>query len=154
NGSMSAMDLELALAEPLTAEPHELPDLAPHLLETLRAQHPGHYRLVSTLDARLQAEATQLVQEHVANLARQQVNNAAALIVDNQTFEVLAYVGNGARQDCPRLPGNGECPHFVDIVRRPRSTGSILKPMLYAAMLEEGTLTPRMLLPDIPTHYE
>ncbi len=151
NGAMSAMDLELALAEPLAAEPHELPDLAPHLLETLRAQHPGEYRLVSTLDARLQTEATHLVQEHVANLSRQQVNNAAALIVDNQTFEVLAYVGNGV---CPHLLGNGECPHFVDIIRRPRSTGSILKPMLYAAMLEDGSLTPRMLVPDIPTHYD
>ena len=51
-----------------------------------------------------------------------------------------------------------ECPHFpgyaVDIIRRPRSTGSILKPLLYAAMLEDGSLTPRMLLPDVPTHYE
>ena len=44
------------------------------------------------------------------------------------------------------------CP--VDIIRRPRSTGSILKPLLYAAMLEDGSLTPRMLLPDVPTHYE
>ena len=42
----------------------------------------------------------------------------------------------------------------VDIIRRPRSTGSILKPLLYAAMLEDGALTPRMLLPDVPTHYE
>jgi len=42
----------------------------------------------------------------------------------------------------------------VDIIRRPRSTGSILKPLLYAAMLEDGSLTPRMLLPDVPTHYE
>ena len=44
--------------------------------------------------------------------------------------------------------------YAVDIIRRPRSTGSILKPLLYAAMLEDGALTPRMLLPDVPTHYE
>ena len=44
--------------------------------------------------------------------------------------------------------------HAVDIIRRPRSTGSILKPLLYAAMLEDGSLTPRMLLPDVPTHYD
>ena len=42
----------------------------------------------------------------------------------------------------------------MDIIRRPRSTGSILKPLLYAAMLDDGSLTPRMLLPDVPTHYE
>ena len=151
-GDLSALDLELALSEPLTAAPHDLPDLAPHLLETLRAQYPDRHRLITTLDARMQAEATHLVQEHTANLARQNVNNAAALIVDNTTFEVLAYVGNG--QVCPRLPGNRECPHFVDIIRRPRSTGSILKPMLFAAMLDDGSLTPRMLLSDVPTHYE
>ncbi len=83
--------------------------------------------------------------EHSATLARQQVNNAAALILDNSTLEVLAYVGNSA------APAPG---HAVDIIRRPRSTGSILKPLLYAAMLDDGSLTPRMLLPDVPTHYE
>jgi penicillin-binding protein 1C len=143
SGDLAALDLELALAEPLTAEPHDLPDLAPHLLDTLRAQDPSRHRLRTTLDARLQVQATQLVRDHSAVLARQQVNNAAALVVDNVTFEVLAYVGNSL----------GDA-HAVDIIRRPRSTGSILKPMLYAAMLQDGMLTPRMLLPDVPTHYE
>jgi len=71
------------------------------------------------------------------------------------TFEVLAYVGNGVR---PQFQEMGSDPishgYAVDVIRRPRSTGSILKPLLYAAMLEDGSLTPRMLLPDVPTHYE
>jgi penicillin-binding protein 1C len=154
-GDLSALDLDLALSEPLAAEPHDLPDFAPHLLETLRAQNPQRHRIVTTLDARLQIEATRAVQAHVELLARQQVHNAAALIIDNQTFEVLAYVGNG---DTPHFQEMGSVPisrgYAVDIIRRPRSTGSILKPMLYAAMLEDGSLTPRMLLPDVPTHYE
>jgi penicillin-binding protein 1C len=141
-GDLAALDLELALAEPLATEPHDLPDLASHLLETLRAQQPDRHRIRSTLDARLQAQASQRVAEHSAMLARQHVDNAAALIVDNTTFEVLAYVGKAR---------NGA---YVDIIRRPRSTGSILKPLLYAAMLEDGLLTPRMLLPDVPTHFE
>jgi penicillin-binding protein 1C len=170
-GEFTALDLELALSEPLTAEPHDLPDLAPHLLETLRVQNPRRHRVITTLDARLQQQATQLVNEHSAVLARQNVHNAAALIVDNTTFEVLAYVGN-ANGDIPRFLAKGDAPqegtspfaretgnvpargHAVDVIRRPRSTGSILKPMLYAAMLEDGMLTPRMLLPDVPTHYE
>jgi penicillin-binding protein 1C len=154
-GDLSALDLDLALSEPLAAEPHELPDVAPHLLETLRAQEPGRHRILTTLDARLQVEATRAVQAHVELLSRQQVHNAAALIVDNQTFEVLAYVGNGGS---PLFQEKGAAPisrgYAVDIIRRPRSTGSILKPMLYAAMLEDGSLTPRMLLPDVPTHYD
>jgi penicillin-binding protein 1C len=144
-GDLSELDLELALSEPLVAAPHELPDLAPHLLETLRLRLPAQHRLRTTLDARLQATARAQLMEHSATLARQQVNNAAALILDNSTLEVLAYVGNSA------APSPG---HAVDIIRRPRSTGSILKPLLYAAMLDDGSLTPRMLLPDVPTHYE
>lgn len=146
-GDLDAQSLDLALSEPLTAVPHDLPDFAPHLLDTLRAQNPREHRFVTTLDARLQLEATQLVHDHSASLARQNVHNAAAIVVDNRTFEVLAYVGNSRSADIPRG-------HAVDIIRRPRSTGSILKPLLYAAMLEEGSLTPRMLLPDVPTHYD
>jgi len=147
-GDLTALDLELAVSEPLTAEPHDLPDLAPHLLDTLRAQNPARHRIVTTLDARLQRNATQLTREHSTLLARQNVYNAAALIVDNTTFEVLAYVGNSSEANDP-LRG-----HAVDVIRRPRSTGSILKPLLYAAMLEDGALTPHMLLPDVPTHYD
>jgi penicillin-binding protein 1C len=160
-GDLDAESLDLALSEPLAAEPHDLPDLAPHLLDTLRAQNPREHRFVTTLDARLQAEATALVREHSANLARQNVHNAAAIVVDNQTFEVLAYVGNSGKGDRSIFPENRSVPfsdiprgHAVDIIRRPRSTGSILKPMLYAAMLQDGLLTPRMLLPDVPTHYD
>jgi penicillin-binding protein 1C len=93
------------------------------------------------------------VQAHVELLSRQQVHNAAALVIDNHTFEVLAYVGNGGS---PLFQEKGAAPisDAVDIIRRPRSTGSILKPMLYASMLEDGLLTPRMLLPDVPTHYD
>jgi penicillin-binding protein 1C len=145
-GDLSALDLDLALAEPLATAPHDLPDLAPHLLDTLRVRDPARHRVRTTLDARLQAQALQRVDEHSAALSRQNVHNAAALIVDNRTFEVLAYVGNTHNGD--------DLGDAVDIVRRPRSTGSILKPMLYAAMLEDGLLTPRMLLPDVPTHYE
>jgi len=147
-GDLTALDLDLALSEPLATEPHDLPDLAPHLLETLRAQDPSRHRIVTTLDAKLQKDATQLTRGHSALLARQNVYNAAALIIDNTTFEVLAYVGNSNDATDP-LRG-----HAVDVIRRPRSTGSILKPFLYAAMLEDGTLTPRMLLPDVPTHYD
>jgi penicillin-binding protein 1C len=165
-GDLDAESLDLALAEPLAAEPHDLPDFAPHLLDTLRAQNPREHRFATTLDARLQLEATQLVREHSATLARQNVHNAAAIVVDNRTFEVLAYVGNSGNGDIPQFLAKGDGPqigpdsnsssrgHAVDVIRRPRSTGSILKPLLYAAMLQDGSLTPRMLLPDVPTHYD
>src|SRR5690606_38961309 len=115
---------------PLVEAPQPLPNLAPHLLDTLRARPPGRYRFHTTLDAGLQRQATQLVADHAAQMQRAGVGNAAAVIVDNRSFEVLAYVGNAG---WGMEPGRALA---VDIVQRPRSTGSILKPFLYAAMLD------------------
>lgn len=144
-GALGDFDLKLALAEPLVDAPQPLPDEAPHLLETLRARYPAQHRFHSTLDPQLQREATALVSMHVATLQRSGIGNAAALIVDNRSFEVLAYVGNAG------WGIEGTRALAVDIVQRPRSTGSILKPFLYAAMLDSGQLLPRMLVPDVPT---
>ncbi len=144
-GEMDALDLELALAEPLVEAPQPLPNLAPHLLDTLRARHPARYRFQTTLDAGLQRQATALVAEHAALMQRSGVGNVAAVVADNRSFEVLAYVGNAEwGLDAGRALA-------VDIVQRPRSTGSILKPFLYAAMLDSSQLLPRMLVADVPT---
>lgn len=144
-GRLDDLELQAALAEPLVGAPLPLPDDAPHLLETLRRQYPAQHRFVSTLDAALQRDAMRLVAEHSAQLARQEIHNTAALIVDNRDFTVLAYVGNAG------WSVHNERGLAVDIIRRPRSTGSILKPLLYAAMLDSGQLLPHMLLTDVPT---
>jgi penicillin-binding protein 1C len=78
-------------------------------------------------------------------LATQDVHNAAAIIIDNRSFEVLAYVGNA------QWSVDNEHGFAVDIIRRPRSTGSVLKPFLYAAMLESGDILPHTLVADVPT---
>lgn len=145
-GVLSELELRLALLEPLPGEPRPMPRLGPHLLETLRAEH-GTGRYVSTVDAVLQRRAVEVVERHGRDLTRQGIGNIAAIVVDNRTFEVLAYVGNSA-------PGNDpEQGAAIDLIRRPRSTGSILKPLLYAAMLQEGEILPTTLVPDIPTRY-
>ena len=146
-GAMPAADLELALTEPLVEAPVALPDDAPHLLETLRSRYPDRFRFHSTLDATLQRQAMGLVREQGEELQRGGIGNAAALLVDNRSHEVLAYVGNTAWST------RGARSLAVDIVQRPRSTGSILKPFLYAAMLDSGQLLPRMLVADIPTQF-
>jgi len=148
NNVITPTDLQLALAEPLVETPYALPELAPHLLETLHARYPRQNRFTSTLDNELQAFAMQVVRAQAGELSKQNIDNVAALIVDNQTFEVRAYVGNS------RWAVNTDKSFAVDIVQRPRSTGSILKPMLYAAMLDSGQLLPQMLVADIPTQYK
>lgn len=146
-GHMQEMDLKLALQEPLPQQPLALPQLAPHLLDTLQSSASQTHRFHTTLDADLQRTASEIIHEHAKNLARQDIHNAAALIVDNRSFDVLAYVGN------PDYAVNNERSYAVDIVRRPRSSGSILKPFLYAAMLDAGEILPGTLVTDVPTQY-
>lgn len=146
-GAMKKLDLALALKEPLPSAPLPLPNDAPHLLDTLRAKHPRQHRFQTTLARSIQRMATHELEAHASDLAARDVHNAAAIVIDNRTFEVLAYVGNADRSLTDR---HG---YAVDIVQRPRSTGSILKPLLYAAMLESGEILPHTLVPDVPTQY-
>jgi penicillin-binding protein 1C len=147
DGTLIALDLELALAEPLVERPSVLPDDAPHLLETLRQRFPAEHRFHTTLDAELQRYAMEVVREQSETLRSAGIGNVAAVIVDNRELELLAYVGNSAWQT------RSERSLAVDIVQRPRSTGSILKPFLYAGMLDSGQLTPQMLVADVPTQF-
>lgn len=147
-GKILALDLRLALAEPLPDRPRPWPDLAPHLVATLIHRNGlGGRRIESTVDAALQRDLTEILRERGESLQRRGIHDIAALVVDHHTFRVRAYVGNTAGVDGPR---DGDA---VDIVQRPRSTGSLLKPFLYAAALQEGLIAPTTLLPDVPTQY-
>lgn len=143
----SDLDLQLALIEPLPERPQPLPQLAPHLLATLKQQHPGQYVFHSSIDPFIQRIAAQASERHSLRLANEGVNNIALILIDHERMETLAYVGNQAWQQQHRYAPD------VDIVQRPRSTGSILKPLLYGLMLQEGELAPTSLIPDIPTQF-
>lgn len=142
---LSNLDLQLALLEPLPERPQALPQIAPHLLATLKKKNPQTHLFHSTLDLQIQQLANQITQRHGARLANDGVNNIALVMIDHETMTTLAYVGNS-----PFKRTRVAAPD-VDIIQRPRSTGSILKPLLYGLMLQEGELTPTSLIPDIPT---
>ena len=133
---------ELALAEQLPGKPFPLPEITPHLTEKLRNDDKGT-QLTSTINYSLQQQINEIARKNYEALRQNEIHNLAILILDVNTREVLAYVGNS--------PTTAEHDHFVDIIQRPRSTGSILKPFLYAAMLDEGSLLPHTLVADIPT---
>ncbi|MGD8569644.1 MAG: penicillin-binding protein 1C [Gammaproteobacteria bacterium] len=145
-GVISEIQLSLAKAESIPDKPQPLPQYAPHLLATLIKTQPRQTRFESTIDKSLQRYVTQLVETHSDNLSQQGTNNAAVLVIDNENFNVLAYVGNS------HWSTNNHQGYAVDIVRRPRSTGSVLKPLLFATMLQHGELLPTTLVPDIPSH--
>lgn len=143
HGYFDSIALALAKAEPLPEAPLPLPRLAPHLL-ALAQQNYTQQKLPTTLDKAIQQRSIEILNDHRSRLAGNQIFNAAILIADVKTGYVLAYVGNNNSGD--------EHQDAVDIIQAKRSTGSILKPVLYAAMLKEGKMLPTTLQPDIPTY--
>jgi penicillin-binding protein 1C len=139
DGSISQQDGALAKLEAVPDPPAAVPAHTPHLLSRAPAGHTTR----TTIDGALQQRATAVLLQHGRRLAGEGIHNAAALVVDVRTGAVLAYVGN-----LP-LPG---APHenHVDVVQARRSTGSTLKPFLYAAMLQDGELLPHEIVPDVP----
>lgn len=141
-GVIDKLTLELSLAEPLPGDPRPLPQLTPHLLTTvMNGSHRGSY-LRTTIDRRTQFDVNKSVARYAKQLANKHIHNCAVLVMDVHTGEVKAYVGN--------TPGNGHGRH-VDVIQAPRSSGSILKPILYSSMLQDGELLPHTLVADIPT---
>lgn len=123
---------------------------AVHLLDTLHHQVQGSERSYplypSTIVLDLQQRAEKVLARHQQNLAKSRIHDLCALIVDHGTGQVLAYLGNAAY-----LNGGRDQSAWLDLVMCRRSTGSILKPFLYASMLQEGELTAQQLVEDIPT---
>ncbi|MEO6302449.1 MAG: penicillin-binding protein 1C [Bacteroidia bacterium] len=137
---------QLALSEPLPDKPLRLPQLAPHLLAKLIKEGYKGKTIESTIDINLQQKAMQLLQTHSERLQENKIYNGAIIITSVKTGKVLAYIGNTRSVD-------QEHSNEVDCITASRSTGSILKPFLYAKCLEEGAITPTMLIPDIPTQF-
>ena len=139
----------LSKLEPLPGEPVSLPQLAPHLLQRFKERCRGNKNLPSklktTVDVNLQKNVIDILNQHHNVLKGNGINNACALVLDVETGNVLAYVGNIYD------PSNPELESDVDVIKAPRSPGSALKPILYAAMFSDGMILPNSLVPDIPT---
>ena len=139
HGDIDRDTYEAALEEPLPGAPLPLPALAPHYVNRC----PAGQRTRTSLRVGLQKAVSEAVDRRSGDLAAEGVADMAAVVIDNASGAVVAYIGN-ACMDRER-PGMQ-----VDVAASARSTGSILKPFLYAAALEEGVILPRTLLPDIP----
>lgn len=143
-GSIDHTTWQLALVEPLPEKPLPLPALASHLMNRAIKEGYAQQKLVTYIDAHLQELVDRTVNQHHVRLSGNEIWNAAALVLKTSSGNVLAYVGNanasGAAHD-----------HQVDVIDGARSTGSILKPFLFAAMLDEGMILSGSLLPDVPT---
>jgi penicillin-binding protein 1C len=133
---------ELSLQELLPQKPFDVPQIAPHLLEKIAKTNRGE-KIKTTINTHVQEQANEIVRQYYNLYKQNQVYNISVLVVEVKTRNVIAYVGNS--------PTDKNHQKDVDIISAPRSTGSILKPFLYASMLDDGELLPNTLIPDIPT---
>lgn len=140
DGTISEQEYELSVSEPLPQAPMPIPNQAPHLLARLASKHEGE-RVSCTIDLSLQKSVQQIADRYSTRYKANYINDIAILVADVKTGHVLAYVGNSSPQSSTSQ---------VDNIISQRSTGSLLKPILYAAMLTGGDITPSMIFADTP----
>ncbi|WP_333599540.1 penicillin-binding protein 1C [Flavobacterium sp.] len=136
------MTYQLSIQEPLPQKPYNLPQIAPHLLQRVAKTSEGQ-RIKTTIDISLQNRVNQIAKQYYNQYKQNEVHNLAVIVIDIQNRNIISYVGNS--------PTDKDHDKDVDIISAPRSTGSILKPLLYASMLDDGEILPNTLVADIPT---
>ena len=139
---IDSLTYQLALQEELPKKPYPLPQVATHLLHEVAKKSEGK-RVKTSLTYSDQQNVNTIVKQHYSVLKQNGVHNMAVLVLDVHTKKVLSYVGNS--------PTSTVNQKDVNIINAPRSTGSVLKPLLYMAMLDAGELLPNTLVADIPT---
>ncbi|HXB90670.1 MAG TPA: penicillin-binding protein 1C [Puia sp.] len=137
--------IEDALSEPLTATRGMTPDFIPQLSWKLKKK--GGDIIHTTIVLNTQRKIEKLVKDYSRNLALKNIRNAAVVVIDNQTHRVVSYVGSADFRDS----SDGGQVNGAAAVRQP---GSTLKPLLYGLCIDEGLLTPRMMIMDVPVNYE
>ena len=142
-GIIDEVEGALAKDEPLPERPVAMPDEAYHLLERCRREG-GDRAYRSTLDYALQRRLGEIAKRRFELYRTNLVDNMGILVTDVNTGEIIGYYGN-TRGCAPHLRGAD-----VDMVPARRSSGSTLKPLLYAAMLQEGSILPGTLIRDTP----
>jgi len=138
--SLQQMAREMFSAPPQVAP---VASAAPHLAQKL-LRLPGE-RVATTLDARVQQLALDVLDRQISGLNAQNVRDGAVIVAENASGDVLAYVGSSGAHSQARL---------VDGVRAPRQAGSTLKPFLYGLAIERGYLTGASLIDDSPINLE
>ncbi|KMT64576.1 hypothetical protein XM47_13780 [Catenovulum maritimum] len=147
-GFISELDLKLAKLEALPSRPKPIPQHASHLLTSLKQKYPQQHLFHSHIHFQTQLAINQLLSGASLGLSHDNIHNLSAVVIDNANQQVLAYIGNQT------LSENVNYAKSLDIAQRPRSSGSLLKPFLFAMAFQQGMILPSSLLPDIPSYYQ
>ena len=137
-------EIEDALHEPLTAKRGSVPQLLPQLSYKLKKQGGDIIETNIALNTQLKIE--KLVQDYVRTLYYKNIRNASAIVIDNATHNIITYVGSANFSDTL----DGGQVNGAAAIRQP---GSTLKPLLYGLCIDEGLLTPKMVITDVAINY-
>lgn len=135
--------LNLSLSEPVPDKPLPLPDMARHYFGTQAKQNNISN---TTLNYRIQEQCRHITENYAQRYQGNQVQNIAIVVSDIRSGKVLAYIGNTQKKW-------NENTSFVDCAHAARSSGSVLKPLLYYQSLSAGIITPESRLFDVPVSY-
>lgn len=131
---------------PPPSELRPMPRAATHAAIALRQRDPLHTQVRSLIDRGAQELVERVVALHAPVLRTKLIHNAAVVVVDHRTREVVALAGN---LDFADTAHGGQIAMF----QRPRSPGSTLKPLLYALAIDRGLALPGYLVADVPSQY-
>lgn len=146
-GLLSSDEARAALSEPLNLRRMPAPRQAWHLAVRLSRTMAGVDIIRSSIHGPTQQLVEALTRQHVQRLRALGITNASAIVVDNATRRVLAYVGSADVYD---VAARGQ----VDGVKAVRSPGSTLKPLIYALAIDQGLMTPKTMVVDVPMHFD
>lgn len=144
---IDSLSYQLSVAEPIPQREYPFEVIAGHLTQKLKSQNPSEPVVTTTIDYRIQKHLEERIRLYSFSLRQQGIKNVAALVVETQTGKVKAYIGS---QDFFDHDGLGQ----VDGVMARRSSGSILKPFLYALSMDEGIILPQTQVIDIPSYFD
>ena len=138
---------ESSLREPTPGNAESFFLNAPHLARTLKSRYNIESEYIhTTILKEYQVPIEAMVKTHLTYLKSRGIRNGAAVVVETATGKVRAYVGS---QDFFDNKNSGQ----VDGVIAPRSSGSILKPFLYALAMDEGLVLPSTVIRDVPSYF-
>ncbi len=143
-GLFSKKEIADALTEPFDAYRHAVPQRIPHLAFKLKKS--GEAIVATSIDMNAQIKTETLVADYIRSMKLRGIQNAAVMVVDNATREVICYVGSAAFKDST----DGGQVNGAAAIRQP---GSTLKPLVYGLAIDNGTITPKKVIEDVAINY-
>lgn len=145
-GLFDKSTLNTALTEPIYFQRKKINNLTPHLNQRLYNEHPLQLSFSTGINEKVQIRAQKIVKNYSRVIQSYGIQNAAAIIIDNQNHKIIAYIGS---QDFEDDQNTGQ----VDGVKAVRSPGSTLKPLVYGMGFDKGLITPQQMILDVPTDF-